>query len=85
MSSPAISFNVVVLPHPEGPSRETSSPFRIEKSIPSFEARYTVLEDYSVELKYNIYNYDDYILWDRYYTANIVWINVAYDFDYGTD
>jgi hypothetical protein len=57
----------------------------IEKSIPSFEARYRVLEDYSVELKYNIYNYDDYILWDRYYTANIVWINVAYDFDYGRD
>jgi hypothetical protein len=55
----------------------------IEKSIPFVEAEYRVLEDYSIELKYNIYNYDDYILWDRYYTANIVWINVAYDFDYG--
>jgi hypothetical protein len=55
----------------------------IEKSMPFFEARYRFLEDYSVELKYNIYNYDDYILLDRYYTANIVWINVAYDFDYG--
>ena len=35
--------------------------------------------DYHVEVKYNVYNYDDYILLDRYYTANVVWVNVAWD------
>ena len=31
-------------------------------------------------MKYNISNYDDYVLVDRYYTANAVWFNFAYDF-----
>ncbi len=52
----------------------------IEKSIGFVEAEYTFREDYHLELKYNVYNYDDYIILDRYYTANVVWINVAYDF-----
>ena len=54
----------------------------IEKSILFMEAEYTLHEVYHVEVKYNVYNYDDYILLDRYYTANIVWINAAYDFDF---
>jgi hypothetical protein len=54
----------------------------IEKSILFVEAAYTVADVYHVEVKYNVYNYDDYVLLDRYYTANIVWINVAYDFDF---
>jgi hypothetical protein len=54
----------------------------IEKSILFMEAEYTLRENYHFEVKYNIYNYDDYVLLDRYYTANIVWINVAYDFDF---
>ncbi len=54
----------------------------IEKSILFFEGEYTLRDSYHLELKYNIYNYDDYILLDRYYTANIVWINVGYDFDF---
>ena len=54
----------------------------IEKSILFMEAEYTLRENYHFEVKYNVYNYDDYILLDRYYTANIVWINVAYDFDF---
>ncbi len=54
----------------------------IEKSVLFAEAEYTLLENYRIEVKYNVYNYDDYILLDRYYTANIVWINVAYDFDF---
>jgi hypothetical protein len=57
----------------------------IEKSILFVEAAYTVRQNYHVEVKYNIYNYDDYVLLDRYYTANIVWINVAYDFDFQSD
>ncbi len=52
----------------------------IEKSILSFEGRYNLLDDYHIEVKYNVYNYDDYILLDRYYTANVVWVNIGYDF-----
>jgi hypothetical protein len=51
----------------------------IEKSILFLEAGYTVAKDYHFEVKYNVYNYDDYVLLDRYYTANVVWFNVAYD------
>ncbi len=43
------------------------------------EGMYTVLDDYHIEVKYNRYEYDDFILLDRYYTADVVWINVAYD------
>ncbi len=57
----------------------------IEKSILSVEAAYRFLDDFRAEVKYNVYNYDDYILINRYYTANIVWINVAYDFDFGKE
>jgi hypothetical protein len=52
----------------------------IEKSIIFFEGEYFFLEDWSVDLKYNVYNYDDFILMDRYYTANVVWFNVGYKF-----
>ena len=52
----------------------------IEKSIVSLEGVYRMLNDYHIEIKYNAYNYDDYILLNRYYTANVVRINVGYDF-----
>ncbi len=52
----------------------------IEKSILFFEGVYTVKQDYHIELKYNVYNYDDYIICSKYYTANVVWFNLAYDF-----
>ncbi|MEE9271233.1 MAG: hypothetical protein V3V49_13350 [Candidatus Krumholzibacteria bacterium] len=55
----------------------------IEKSTLFFEAVYTYKNDYHLELKYNIYNYDDFILLNRFYTANVVWFNVAYDFGIG--
>jgi hypothetical protein len=51
----------------------------IEKSIVFIEGAYTLANDYSLELKYNAYNYDDYILLDRYYTANVLRINVGYN------
>jgi hypothetical protein len=57
----------------------------IEKSILSVEAAYRFLEDFRAEIKYNVYNYDDYLIFNKYYTANVVWINVAYDFDIGTE
>jgi hypothetical protein len=51
----------------------------IEKYTVFLEGGYTVLDDFHVEVKYNIYNYDDYLILDRYYTADVVWFNVAYD------
>jgi hypothetical protein len=51
----------------------------IEKSMVFAEGSYRLFKDYQVEVKYNVYNYDDYILLDRYYTANVWRINVAYD------
>jgi hypothetical protein len=51
----------------------------IEKSMVFAEGSYRVLKDYRLEVKYNCYNYDDYILLDRYYTANVWRINLAYD------
>jgi len=51
----------------------------VEKSILFFEGKYTVRNDLHLAAKYNIYNYDDYVLLDRYYTGNVVWFSVAYD------
>ena len=51
----------------------------IEKSVLFFEGTYRVLDRLEFEVKYNIYNYDDFVLLDRYYTGNVVWFNVAYD------
>jgi hypothetical protein len=51
----------------------------IEKSIVFVEAALRVAQHYRLEAKYNCYNYDDYILIDRYYTANVVRIDLGYD------
>jgi hypothetical protein len=51
----------------------------IEKSMFFVEGAYRVLRDYRLEVRYNMFNYDDYILLNRYYTANVVRINLAYD------
>ena len=51
----------------------------IEKSTVFVEAAVRVLQRYRLEAKYNCYNYDDYILIDRYYTANVVRIDLGYD------
>lgn len=53
----------------------------IEKWVVFAEGRYTLQNNYHLEVKYNAYNYDDYVLLDRYYTANVLRINVGYDFD----
>ena len=52
----------------------------IEKSIIFVEGKYTCANDYFIEIKYNVYNYDDFILVDRFYTANVVWVNAGYNF-----
>jgi hypothetical protein len=58
---------------------DASEDLDIEKSIWSFEGQYDVFADWGLEVKYNVFNYDDYVLLDRYYTANVVRFNVVYD------
>ncbi len=51
----------------------------IEKSMVFVEGALRVAQRYRLEAKYNCYNYDDYILIDRYYTANVFRIDLGYD------
>ena len=62
---------------------DVSGDLSIEKSIMFFEGKYMLPKNLFVEAKYNIYNYDDYIVTSRYYTANVVWLNVGYNFKNG--
>jgi len=52
----------------------------IEKSIMWVEGKYTLENQLFFEAKYNVYNYDDYVILSRYYTANAVWLNIGYNF-----
>lgn len=58
---------------------EVGEDLDIQKYFFFVEGMYTVRDDYHLEVKYNRYEYDDFILADRYYTADVFWINVAYD------
>lgn len=51
----------------------------IEKSVVSLEGAWTLAGAYVLELEFNAFNYDDYVLLDRYYTANVLRINVGYN------
>jgi hypothetical protein len=51
----------------------------VEKGLFFAEGIYTVRGNYHFEVRYNGYSYDDLVVLDRYYTANVVRINVAYD------
>lgn len=50
----------------------------VEKSILTFDGSYDLTKDYFVSVRYNVYNYDDFVLLDRYFTTNVVWLNVGY-------
>lgn len=50
----------------------------VEKSIITFDGQYDLSRDYFVSVRYNVYNYDDFVLLDRYFTSNVVWLNVGY-------
>ena len=52
----------------------------IEKSVLSFHVGYRFAGAYDVDVKYNAYNFDDYLVAGRFYTANVVWVNVGYAF-----
>jgi len=51
----------------------------IEKSMVFVEGSLKLADRYHLSVKYNVYNYDDYVLIDRYYTANVVRIDLGYD------
>jgi hypothetical protein len=55
----------------------------VEKSILSFSAGYRFDNGLSADARYNIYNFDDYLIAQRFYTANVVWVNVGYAFSKG--
>ena len=50
----------------------------VEKSILTFDGKYDLSRDYFVSVRYNVYNYDDYVLLDRYFTTNVISLNVGY-------
>ncbi len=50
----------------------------IDKSILSFEIGYVFRTAYDARVKYNVYNYDDFLMADSFYTANVVWIDFGY-------
>lgn len=53
----------------------------LDKSIVSVGAGYRFPHGFLADVKYNAYNYDDYLLSDRVYTANVIWFNVGYEFN----
>ena len=59
---------------------EVDEDLDIQKSIVSFGAEYRFGNGFSADAQYNIYNYDDYLVAGRYYTANVVWLNAGYAF-----
>jgi hypothetical protein len=52
----------------------------LDKSIVSVGAGYRFPRGFLADVTYNAYNYDDYLINDRFYTANVVWFNVGYEF-----
>lgn len=52
----------------------------LRKSIFSVGLGYKFANGFSADARYNAYNYDDYLVIARYYTANVVWLNVGYAF-----
>jgi hypothetical protein len=52
----------------------------VEKSILSFELAYVFRAAYDAKVKYNVFNYDDFLVAGEYYTANVVWIDFGYAF-----
>lgn len=52
----------------------------LDKSIVSVGASYRFSRGFLADVTYNAYNYDDYVLINRFYTANVIWFNVGYEF-----
>jgi len=54
----------------------------IEKSNLNFGLMYTYEKIYHVEARYHVFNYDDYLVNNSYYTANIVEVNIIKDLSF---
>jgi len=48
----------------------------VESFTLRFSAAYRFKEDYMLEVNYNVSNFDNFQIWDEYYTANIVEVNI---------
>jgi hypothetical protein len=51
----------------------------VESFTLRFSAEYRFLEDYRFGVVYNVHNFDDFLVLDQYYTANIVEISISKD------
>ncbi len=47
-----------------------------------FSGTYRLVSDFELEAIYNVYNFDDFLVSDRYYTSNIVEINLIKGFSF---
>lgn len=54
----------------------------IEKFSLNFGLSYAFMGNHHLQVRYNVFNYDDYLLHDAYYTANIVEVNLIKDFSF---
>lgn len=48
----------------------------VESFTLNFKGSYNIQKGFAIEAKYNVHNFDDFLVKDRYYTANIVEINL---------
>ncbi len=48
----------------------------VESFILRFKLAYRFYRDYRIEIRYDVHNFDDFLFIDKYYTANIVEINL---------
>jgi hypothetical protein len=48
----------------------------VESFTLRFNATYRFMKDYLLEVNYNVDNFDNFQIWDEYYTANIVEVNL---------
>jgi len=51
----------------------------LEKSRLNFGALYTIQKQYHIEVRYNVFNYDNFLVNNSYYTGNIVEVNFIKD------
>jgi hypothetical protein len=59
---------------------EVTRDVRLEKSVLSADAELRLAAGYRLVAQGNVFDFDDYVLLDRYYTANVLRIGLAYDF-----
>jgi len=51
----------------------------VESFMMRFTGSYRLADDYRIEAEYNVHNFDDFLVRDQYYTANIVKVTLTKD------